>query len=131
MELREKLAVLYASCASSGGQKRDAGKTGGIGASESMGICHAYAPDGRSYDCAYCISRRSCNVWRTRFSVDEVVRLTKDFYRRNYIEGLLRVELRKVSAFVAVLDHRPRHEADSHALRVAVVAWRQTGLSGQ
>ena len=66
-----------------------------------MGICHSYAPDGRCisllkilltnfciYDCAYCINRRSSNVRRARFSVDEVVRLTMDFYRRNYIEGL-------------------------------------------
>jgi predicted DNA-binding helix-hairpin-helix protein len=65
------------------------------------GICHAYAPDGRCisllkilmtnfciYDCAYCINRVSSNVPRARFSVDEVVRLTIDFYRRNYIEGL-------------------------------------------
>ncbi len=107
MELREKLAVLAdaakydASCASSGGQKRDSRKTGGIGSNEGMGICHAYAPDGRCisllkilltnfciYDCAYCINRRSSNVRRARFSVDEVVRMTMDFYRRNYIEGL-------------------------------------------
>ena len=107
MQLREKLAVLAdaakydASCASSGGQKRDARGTGGIGSNEGMGICHAYAPDGRCisllkilltnfciYDCAYCINRRSSNVQRARFSVDEVVRLTMDFYRRNYIEGL-------------------------------------------
>jgi len=107
MDLREKLAVLAdaakydASCASSGGQKRDSRGTGGIGSNEGMGICHAYAPDGRCisllkilltnfcvYDCAYCINRRSSNVRRARFSVDEVVRLTMDFYRRNYIEGL-------------------------------------------
>ena len=107
MDLRDKLAVLAdaakydASCASSGGQKRDARGTGGIGSNEGMGICHAYAPDGRCisllkilltnfciYDCAYCINRRSSNVRRARFSVDEVVRLTMDFYRRNYIEGL-------------------------------------------
>ncbi len=107
MELREKLAVLAdaakydASCASSGGQKRDSRKTGGIGSNEGMGICHAYAPDGRCisllkilltnfciYDCVYCINRRSSNVRRARFSVDEVVRMTMDFYRRNYIEGL-------------------------------------------
>ena len=65
------------------------------------GICHSYAPDGRCisllkilltnfcvYDCAYCINRRSSNVQRARFSVEEVVRLTLDFYKRNYIEGL-------------------------------------------
>jgi putative DNA modification/repair radical SAM protein len=66
-----------------------------------MGICHAYTPDGRCvsllkilltnfciYDCAYCINRASSNVERARFSVDEVVDLTLNFYRRNYIEGL-------------------------------------------
>src|SRR5690606_31634015 len=40
------------------------------------------------YDCAYCINRSSSNVRRARFSIDEVVKLTLDFYRRNYIEGL-------------------------------------------
>ncbi len=65
------------------------------------GICHAYTPDGRCvsllkilltnyclFDCAYCISRRSSNVPRARFTVDEVVTLTIEFYKRNYIEGL-------------------------------------------
>ncbi|MDQ4086967.1 MAG: putative DNA modification/repair radical SAM protein, partial [Pseudomonadota bacterium] len=68
---------------------------------EGMGICHAYAPDGRCisllkilltnsciFDCHYCINRRSSNVRRARFTVQEVVRLTLAFYRRNYIEGL-------------------------------------------
>ena len=66
-----------------------------------MGICHAYAPDGRCisllkilltnacvYDCVYCINRRSSNVQRARFTVEEVVTLTLGFYRRNCIEGL-------------------------------------------
>jgi putative DNA modification/repair radical SAM protein len=88
-----------ASCASSGAPKRSAGKDG-IG-STSNGICHAYTPDGRCvsllkilltnyclYDCAYCINRRSSNVARARFSVDEVVDLTLGFYKRNCIEGL-------------------------------------------
>jgi len=107
MELSAKLALLAdaakydASCSSSGGQKRDSRGSGGIGSNEGMGICHAYAPDGRCisllkilltnfciYDCAYCINRRSSNVQRARFSVAEVVQLTLDFYRRNYIEGL-------------------------------------------
>ncbi len=102
----EKLAILAdaakydASCASSGGTKRDA-RDGGIGSVTGMGICHSYAPDGRCisllkilltnfciYDCAYCINRRSSNVRRARFSVEEVVDLTLDFYKRNYIEGL-------------------------------------------
>jgi putative DNA modification/repair radical SAM protein len=66
-----------------------------------MGVCHAFTPDGRCvsllkilltnfcvFDCAYCVNRVSSNVERARFSVDEVVRLTLDFYKRNYIEGL-------------------------------------------
>ena len=88
-----------ASCASSGAPKRAAG-LGGLG-STSNGICHAYTPDGRCvsllkilltnyclFDCAYCINRRSSNVERARFTVDEVVALTIAFYKRNYIEGL-------------------------------------------
>jgi len=107
LSTREKLAILAdaakydASCASSGATGRDSLKTGGIGSTEGMGICHSYAPDGRCisllkvlltnfciYDCAYCINRSSSNVRRARFRVDEVVRLTVEFYRRNYIEGL-------------------------------------------
>ena len=106
MELREKLEILAdaakydASCASSGTEKRDS-REGGLGSTEGMGICHAYAPDGRCisllkvlltnacvFDCAYCINRASSNVRRARFSVREIVELTLDFYRRNYIEGL-------------------------------------------
>ena len=104
---REKLAILSdaakydASCASSGAAKRNSLKSGGIGSTESTGICHSYAPDGRCisllkilltnfciYDCSYCINRSSSNVRRARFSIDEVVQLTMSFYRRNYIEGL-------------------------------------------
>jgi putative DNA modification/repair radical SAM protein len=88
------------SCASSGAPKRAAGK-GGLGSTAAHGICHAYTPDGRCvsllkvlltnyclFDCAYCINRRSSNVPRTRFGVDELVTLTIEFYKRNYIEGL-------------------------------------------
>lgn len=106
LDLQRKLAILAdaakydASCASSGTEKRDS-ISGGIGSTEGSGICHSYAPDGRCisllkvlltnfciYDCAYCINRSSSNVERARFGVDEVVALTLDFYRRNYIEGL-------------------------------------------
>ncbi|MDB5371215.1 MAG: putative modification/repair radical protein [Roseomonas sp.] len=106
MELRTKLAILAdaakydASCASSGTEKRDSLK-GGLGSTEGMGICHAYAPDGRCssllkvlltnacvFDCAYCINRASADLPRARFTVEELVRLTLAFYRRNYIEGL-------------------------------------------
>ncbi|PKP91294.1 MAG: putative DNA modification/repair radical SAM protein [Alphaproteobacteria bacterium HGW-Alphaproteobacteria-16] len=108
LNVREKLAILAdaakydASCASSGTSKRhSAGKKDGIGSTEGMGICHAYAPDGRCisllkilltnsciFDCHYCINRKSSNVRRARFSAKEVVDLTLAFYRRNYIEGL-------------------------------------------
>src|SRR3989344_5208941 len=107
LDLRRKLSILAdaakcdASCASSGTSKRDSSGGRGIGSTEGMGICHAYTPDGRCvsllkilltnfciYDCAYCVNRVSSNVQRARFSVDEVVALTMDFYKRNYIEGL-------------------------------------------
>ena len=103
--IREKLQILATaarydvSCASSG-SKREA-ERGGLGNATGMGICHSYTPDGRCvsllkilltnhciYDCAYCISRRSNDVKRAAFTVDEVVDLTIGFYRRNYIEGL-------------------------------------------
>src|SRR3984885_6214048 len=106
LTLLEKLEILAdaakydASCASSGGAKRNARK-GGIGSVTGAGICHSYTPDGRCvsllkilltnfciYDCAYCVSRRTSNVKRARFTVDEVVTLTLDLYRRNCIEGL-------------------------------------------
>ncbi|WP_238312758.1 putative DNA modification/repair radical SAM protein [Methylobacterium organophilum] len=105
-KLARKLRILAdaakydASCASSGAPKRAAGKDG-LGSTMGAGICHAYTPDGRCisllkilltnyclFDCAYCINRRSSNVARARFSVDEVVTLTVEFYKRNYIEGL-------------------------------------------
>ena len=105
--LQDRLAILSdaakydASCASSGTTKRHSGKSGGLGSTEGAGICHAYAPDGRCisllkilmtnfciYDCAYCINRSSSNVERARFTAEEIVWLTVEFYRRNYIEGL-------------------------------------------
>ncbi|HEU0284284.1 MAG TPA: putative DNA modification/repair radical SAM protein [Sphingomicrobium sp.] len=107
LDLQSKLAILAdaakydASCASSGTSKRDSRGGKGLGSTEGMGICHAYAPDGRCisllkilltnsciFDCAYCINRKSSNVRRARFTPDEVVRLTLEFYKRNYIEGL-------------------------------------------
>jgi putative DNA modification/repair radical SAM protein len=103
----EKLAILAdaakydASCASSGAESRNSLKSRAIGSTEGMGICHAYAPDGRcisllkilltnycQFDCHYCVNRVSSNVPRARFSVQEVVDLTLGFYKRNYIEGL-------------------------------------------
>ncbi len=105
MDLREKLAILAdaakydASCASSGSKRTRAGSK--LGSTEGMGICHSYTPDGRCisllkllltnyciYDCQYCVNRVSSDTPRARFTVDEVVRLTIEFYQRNYIEGL-------------------------------------------
>ncbi|MBV9931330.1 MAG: putative DNA modification/repair radical SAM protein [Alphaproteobacteria bacterium] len=107
LDVQQKLAILAdaakydASCASSGSAKRDSRGGKGIGSTEGMGICHAYAPDGRCisllkilltnsciFDCHYCINRKSSNVRRARFTAEEVVRLTLAFYKRNYIEGL-------------------------------------------
>ncbi|MVZ64635.1 putative DNA modification/repair radical SAM protein [Sphingobacterium sp. DK4209] len=100
----EKLAILAdaakydVSCSSSGGKRKN---EGGIGDSSRSGICHTYTEDGRCvsllkilltnyciYDCAFCVSRRSNDIQRAAFSVNEVVELTMNFYRRNYIEGL-------------------------------------------
>jgi putative DNA modification/repair radical SAM protein len=107
LDLKRKLAILSdaakydASCASSGTTKRDSRDGRGVGSTEGMGICHAYAPDGRCisllkilltnfcvYDCVYCVNRVSSNTPRARFTPDEVVKLTLGFYKRNYIEGL-------------------------------------------
>lgn len=100
LEILADAAKYDASCASSGAPKRTAAR-GGLGSTTGAGICHAYTPDGRCvsllkilltnyclFDCAYCISRRSSNVPRARFTVEEVVSLTLAFYKRNYIEGL-------------------------------------------
>ncbi|MCZ4224201.1 putative DNA modification/repair radical SAM protein [Pedobacter rhodius] len=103
--IREKLNILAdaakydVSCSSSGGTRKNDGK--GLGDSHSSGICHTYTEDGRCvsllkilltnhciYDCLFCVSRKSNDVKRAAFTVDEVVELTMNFYRRNYIEGL-------------------------------------------
>jgi putative DNA modification/repair radical SAM protein len=103
--IREKLSILAdaakydVSCSSSGGNRKNDNK--GIGDSSASGICHTYTEDGRCvsllkilltnhcvYDCAFCVSRKSNDVKRAAFTVDEVVELTMSFYRRNYIEGL-------------------------------------------
>ncbi|MFT3682309.1 MAG: putative DNA modification/repair radical SAM protein [Ferruginibacter sp.] len=102
--IKEKLSILAdaakydVSCASSGSQRKNENK--GIG-NASSGICHAYTEDGRCvsllkilltnhciYDCAYCVSRKSNDIKRAAFTVQEVVDITINFYRRNYIEGL-------------------------------------------
>jgi putative DNA modification/repair radical SAM protein len=103
--IREKLEILAdaakydVSCSSSGSNRKNHNK--GLGDAEGTGICHTYTEDGRCvsllkilltnhciYDCAFCVSRKSNDVKRAAFTVDEVVSLTMNFYRRNYIEGL-------------------------------------------
>ena len=103
--IQEKLSILAdaakydVSCASSGSKRKNTNK--GLGNSTGMGICHSYTEDGRCvsllkilltnhciYDCAYCVTRKSNDIKRTAFKVQEVVDLTINFYRRNYIEGL-------------------------------------------
>lgn len=103
--IKEKLNILAdaakydVSCASSGSSRTNTNK--GLGNSTGMGICHSYTEDGRCvsllkilltnhciYDCAYCVSRRTNDIKRAGFKVQEVVDLTINFYRRNYIEGL-------------------------------------------
>jgi len=105
MDLVQKLTILAgaakydASCASSGSQRER--PAGGLGNTSLGGICHSWSDDGRCisllkilltnyciYDCAYCANRRSNDIPRAGFTVDEVVNLTVNFYRRNYIEGL-------------------------------------------
>src|SRR4051812_12246260 len=105
MNLQQKLTVLAdaakydASCASSG--SRRARVEGGLGNTDGVGICHSYTPDGRCvsllkllltnyciYDCSYCVNRISSETRRARFTPEEVVFLTIEFYKRNYIEGL-------------------------------------------
>ncbi|EPK6454613.1 putative DNA modification/repair radical SAM protein [Acinetobacter baumannii] len=103
--IREKLQILAdaakydVSCSSSGSDRKNKNK--GLGDASHSGICHSYTEDGRCvsllkilfsnvciFDCAYCVSRRSNDVQRAAFTVQEVVDLTINFYRRNYIEGL-------------------------------------------
>ncbi|WP_446743909.1 putative DNA modification/repair radical SAM protein [Silvibacterium acidisoli] len=105
MNTEAKLAILAdaakydASCASSGSVRSGNGK--GIGHTDGTGICHSYTPDGRcvsllkilltnycTYDCVFCVNRISSDIRRARFTPQEVVDLTLNFYKRNYIEGL-------------------------------------------
>lgn len=103
--IKEKLAILAdaakydVSCSSSGSNRK--GVKGDLGNTSAFGICHSFTEDGRCisllkilltnhciYDCVYCVSRRSNDIKRAAFTVEEVVDLTINFYRRNYIEGL-------------------------------------------
>ena len=102
MNLMEKLKILAdaakydVSCSSSGSTRQ--GPKGTIGSAAKAGICHSFTADGRCisllkilmtnncvYDCAYCLNRRSNDRPRAAFTVDEIVSLTIEFYRRNYI----------------------------------------------
>lgn len=103
--IKEKLAILAdaakydVSCSSSGSNRK--GVKGDLGNTSAFGICHSFTEDGRCisllkilltnhciYDCVYCVSRRSNDIKRAAFTVEEIVDLTINFYRRNYIEGL-------------------------------------------
>lgn len=105
MDIQEKLRILSdaakydVACTSSGAARK--GQKGSLGNAYAAGICHSFAADGRCisllkilftnqciFDCAYCVNRRSNDVVRTAFTPEEVCRLTIEFYRRNYIEGL-------------------------------------------
>jgi putative DNA modification/repair radical SAM protein len=105
MDIQTKLSILAdaakydASCASSGSSRKR--PEGGLGNTTGIGICHSYTPDGRCvsllkilltnyciYDCTYCVNRTSSDTPRARFTPEEVVNLTVEFYKRNYIEGL-------------------------------------------
>lgn len=105
MEIQEKLRILSdaakydASCSSSGSQRKNT--PGGIGTGSNAGICHSFSADGRCisllkvllsncciYDCQYCVNRSSNDVERASFTPREIAKLTIEFYKRNYIEGL-------------------------------------------
>jgi predicted DNA-binding helix-hairpin-helix protein len=104
MDVMTKLKILSdsakydVSCSSSGSSRKN---SGGLGDAHMSGICHSWSDDGRcisllkilltndcSYNCAYCVNRITNDVPRASFTPDEVVNLTMNFYRRNYIEGL-------------------------------------------
>ncbi len=105
VDLFEKLKILTdaakydVACTSSGADRR--GRPGVLGNAVAAGLCHSFAADGRcisllkvllsndcAYDCAYCVNRRSVECRRATFTPEELCRLTMEFYRRNYIEGL-------------------------------------------
>lgn len=105
MDVLEKLKVLAdaakydVSCSSSGSNRKN--KKGGLGDASPAGICHSWTDDGRCisllkilmsnyciYDCAYCVNRLSNDLPRAVFTPEEIVDITINFYKRNYIEGL-------------------------------------------
>ncbi|MET1080421.1 MAG: putative DNA modification/repair radical SAM protein [Pseudomonas sp.] len=138
MQLIEKLTVLAdaakydVSCASSGAPKRNSRGKSGLGATSGMGICHSFTPDGRCiallkvlltnfclYDCQYCVNRRSSDVPRARFTPQEVVELTLDFYRRNCISGLFLSSgiIRSADYTMEQLVHVARSLREEHEFR--------------
>jgi len=133
LEILSDAAKYDASCASSSTTRRDSRDGKGLGSTTGAGICHSYAPDGRcisllkilltnfcSFDCVFCINRSSSNVRRARFSVEEVVALTLNFYRRNYIEGLF-----LSSGIIRSADYTM-----AELVRVAETLRRQHGFRG-
>lgn len=105
MDLNKKLEILSSaakydvSCSSSGSNRKSSMNS--LGSVAKSGICHSFTPDGRCisllkillsncciYDCSYCINRRTNDIPRATFTPDEIINLTINFYRRNYIEGL-------------------------------------------
>lgn len=137
MDIQTKLSILSdaakydASCASSGAKR--AGENGKLGHATGSGICHSYTPDGRCisllkilltnhciFDCQYCVNRSSSDVRRARFTPDEVVRLTIEFYRRNYIEGLF-----LSSGIIQSVDYTMEQLA-----RVAKILREEKGFNG-
>lgn len=118
------------SCASSGVDKSNTGK---LGNSAACGICHTWSSDGRCvsllktllsndcvYDCAYCVNRSSNDIPRASFSAEEIVRLTIEFYRRNYIEGLF---------LSSAVEHNPNHTMEK-ILQVLVLLREREQFSG-
>ncbi len=98
LKILAEAAKYDASCSSSGSSRVN---TGGLGSAYAPGVCHSFTDDGRCvsllkilytnhciYDCAYCLSRKSNDLPRAAFTVEELVEITIEFYRRNYIEGL-------------------------------------------
>ena len=137
MDLAEKLEILADSakydvaCTSSGVER--AGKHGSLGNCAQAGICHAFTPDGRcvsllkvlysnvcSYDCSYCVNRRSNDRPRATFTPRELAELTIGFYRRNYIEGLflssavLDTPDRTMELMIEALDRKSTRLNSSH-----------------
>ena len=149
--LMEKLQILAdsakydVSCSSSGSHRKN---TGNIGNAHTAGICHSWSADGRCisllkvlfsnkcvYNCEYCVNRRGNDFPRASFEPDELARLTIEFYRRNYIEGLFlssavevspgshsRADFRVFAAFAVQIRFQWLYSCKDHPWRVAGTA---------